>query len=181
MKQRFYPLLIGLFLYSFLSAAQDTTQHIVAERQDSILKQDTAELYWQRVTSILQYAEKYKGVRYRRAGKNPKRGFDCSGFVSYLFRKYGVVLPPSSATMAAKLPHQVPLDSVQKGDLLFFKGRNRRNKRIGHVALVHSVSEKGIFMIHATHRKGIVIDNLHKTPYYRVRYVTAKRPEINGT
>ena len=45
---------------------------------------------------IVQKATQYSGIRYTPGGSNPKRGFDCSGFVSYVFRKLDISVPRSS-------------------------------------------------------------------------------------
>ena len=42
---------------------------------------------------IVQKATQYSGIRYTPGGSNPKRGFDCSGFVSYVFRKLDISVP----------------------------------------------------------------------------------------
>lgn len=48
---------------------------------------------------IVQKATQYSGIRYTPGGSNPKRGFDCSGFVSYVFRKLDISVPRSSASL----------------------------------------------------------------------------------
>jgi cell wall-associated NlpC family hydrolase len=69
----------------------------------------------------------------------------------------------------------LPIDSVQKGDLLFFKGRNLQNGTTGHVSIVVDVShEKGIQMIHST-KTGLRLDWLSETPYFKKRLITARR------
>ena len=51
---------------------------------------------------IVQKATQYSGIRYTPGGSNPKRGFDCSGFVSYVFRKLDISVPRSSASLFCK-------------------------------------------------------------------------------
>ncbi|MGH8520989.1 MAG: C40 family peptidase [Gammaproteobacteria bacterium] len=59
------------------------------------------------------------GVAYRYGGDSPGEGFDCSGFVRYVYARHGIILPRDTASMAAALP-QVPLAARLPGDLLFF-------------------------------------------------------------
>lgn len=130
------------------------------------------------IDSLINYSLSFVGTPYRMGGGSTK-GFDCSGFVSYLYNKYGLQLPRSSREQAL-IGEQVNLDAVQKGDLIFFKGRNIKSKTIGHVALVIEVSAdtNDVKMIHST-RHGLRTDWLSKEPYYKNRYVTSRRLEIN--
>jgi len=83
-------------------------------------------------SSLLDRAKAFLGTPYRYGGRTPK-GFDCSGFVSFVFESYGVSLPRSSVHQA-KLGESVDLEEIQPGDLLFFKTRGKQN-RISHVGI----------------------------------------------
>jgi cell wall-associated NlpC family hydrolase len=71
----------------------------------------------QRVMSV---GSSLKGVPYRYGGSTP-RGFDCSGFTSYVFRKVGVRLP-HSATGQMHRAKRISRSKARKGDLVFFLG-----------------------------------------------------------
>lgn len=79
---------------------------------------------------IILTARKYLGVRYRRGGRSPE-GFDCSGFVSYVFGERGISLPRSAHNQYKK-GKKVSDDSVMPGDLIFF---NINGRSISHVAI----------------------------------------------
>jgi cell wall-associated NlpC family hydrolase len=69
----------------------------------------------------------------------------------------------------------VSQSDLKKGDLIFFKGRSLKSKRVGHVGIV--ISNEGdneITFIHASCRKGVTIDKLD-SKYYRARYITGLR------
>lgn len=68
--------------------------------------------------SILEVAESLKGAPYRRGGTSPS-GFDCSGYVSYILAKHGIVLPRSSADMYRAVDRIDPAE-LEPGDLVFF-------------------------------------------------------------
>lgn len=81
---------------------------------------------------VLTTARKYVGVRYRLGGTRPS-AFDCSGFVRYVFGRHGVPLPRTANEQSAiGRSVVVGLDSLEVGDLLFF--RTPRG-RAGHVAI----------------------------------------------
>lgn len=94
--------------------------------------------------------------------------FDCSGYICYLFNSYGVSLPRSSSDIYNYVNNIVtPLP----GDLAFFTGSNKNNRRVGHVALIISIDERGIRMIHSTSSRGVMIDTLDKNRYYQERFL----------
>lgn len=82
-----------------------------------------------KAAAILNTARSYMGVPYVWGGTSPN-GFDCSGFVSYVFRKHGIELPRTSRAMYSALGSKVT--SLQPGDLVFFAGDG---KTISHVGI----------------------------------------------
>lgn len=68
---------------------------------------------------IVQKATQYSGIRYTPGGSNPKRGFDCSGFVSYVFRKLDISVPRSSASLFCKDKQVSDYKDLHLGDLVF--------------------------------------------------------------
>lgn len=86
------------------------------------------------VEDMLGFARKFMGVRYVHGGRSPK-GFDCSGFTSYVFSQFGIELSPSSKVQYSQ-GKKISRDEVQPGDLLFFTGRSSRSRTVGHVGLV---------------------------------------------
>ncbi len=131
------------------------------------------------VDSILAYSKKLLGTPYRFKGrKHNKRGsMNCSQFVVHVFGKFGYNLPSTSLLQAA-VGEEVSLPEVRKGDLLFFTGRSRKSRRIGHVAIVLDTAGGEITMIHAS-RRGVVIDNYTNSLYYRNRFKKACRIDFN--
>jgi cell wall-associated NlpC family hydrolase len=97
---------------------------------------------------VLSTGDSYLGTRYLYGGSSPQNGFDCSGFVQYVFRQNGVTLPRTSrqqATAGRSLSSK--LDGVRAGDLLFF---SQNGNVIDHVAIyagndriLHSTSSGG--------------------------------------
>lgn len=93
---------------------------------------------------VLPTAERYLGVRYRWGGTSPKTGFDCSGFVRYVFAKHGTRLPRTSRQQATSGQRLRPVwSALRPGDLVMFAEPGRR---ISHVAIYAG----GRRIIHAT-------------------------------
>lgn len=117
------------------------------------------------INSLLSTARSQLGVRYVWGGTS-RRGFDCSGFVSYVFRQHGISLPRTSAVQAT-VGTPVSRGNLQPGDLVFFR---TRGSRISHVGIWLGNNQ----FIHASSGGGrIRIDRL--AGYYSARYVTARR------
>ena len=126
------------------------------------------------IADILDYASKFKGVRYRLGATGPKR-FDCSGFTSYVFAHFGYKLNRVSRDQInnGKI---IAKNELQPGDLVFFNGRRAGGSRIGHVGIVTKAdNENETFeFIHASSSQGVVVSKSTET-YFDKRYVSACR------
>jgi peptidoglycan DL-endopeptidase CwlO len=76
-----------------------------------------------RAKKVMRTGNSLKGVPYRYGGTTP-RGFDCSGFTSYVYRKAGVRLP-HSATGQMHKARRISRSSARPGDLVFFRSGGR--------------------------------------------------------
>lgn len=127
------------------------------------------------VDSMTVLATTCIGVKYQYGGSS-KSGFDCSGFVNYVFSSFGISLPRSSYEIA-NLGSPVAFDELQPGDLVFFKGRSTKSTRVGHVGMVVEKTNEGFKMIHASVSRGVRIDS-YSTPYYKARFLFGKRLDL---
>ncbi len=118
---------------------------------------------------VTGWAENYLGAKYKYASSDPKKGFDCSGFTSFIMREFGIELSPSSSEQARQ-GNQITMDEVQPGDLLFFGNKGD----ISHVALVVEVTDKGMICIHSTNSRGVIKENIHTSDYWRKRILFAR-------
>ena len=124
-----------------------------------------------KIREMLDYAFTFKGARYRSGSSSPK-GFDCSGFTSYIFRQFGYTLHRSSSGQIAN-GRRVERDDLRPGDLVFFNGRSVGG-RIGHVGIVTEVGDKDFKFIHSASSVGVT-ESKSTEPYYQRRYVGACR------
>ncbi len=124
--------------------------------------------------SILSFAYSYLKTPYR-MGATGTNAFDCSGFSGFVYRNFGYSLNRTAADQAASNGITVSRGDLRPGDLVFFKGRNAKQKRVGHVGIVVEADEEGNFkFIHASIKLGVTITD-SKKDYYNTRFVTAKR------
>ena len=109
--------------------------------------------------------EDHLGIRYRAGGTTPD-GFDCSGFVQYLYKKNFQMLMPRTSGEIALLGSMVQKKQLQPGDLVFF---SIDGKRIDHVGIF--IGEKSF--AHAA-TGGVQVNNIDEH-YYFSRYACAAR------
>jgi cell wall-associated NlpC family hydrolase len=122
--------------------------------------------------SIINFSKKYIGTPYKYGGTTPN-GFDCSGFVQFLFNNFGIKIPRMPADMA-ELSDKVDYRDIRPGDLVYFKGSNINSMEIGHVALVVERNGDNFKFIHAT-SKGVIINDIELYDYWKTRYLFATR------
>ena len=123
---------------------------------------------------IIDEAYKHLGTPYRYGARGPK-AFDCSGFTSYVYRKFGYTLSHSSKDQAndGRAVEGTYAD-LQKGDILIFGARGNR-KTVGHVGIFIEMSADGtdLTFIHAA-RGGVMVSHI-KEEYYANRFLAARR------
>lgn len=94
---------------------------VVKNQNDTTIEKDERSSNSVVFAQIANVAKQLIGTKYRFGGTTPSAGFDCSGFVSYVFKEgAGVKLPRGSRDMRT-LGRSVDLKSLKPGDLLFFK------------------------------------------------------------
>lgn len=118
-------------------------------------------------TSVLiARALMYRGVPYRNGGSDPS-GFDCSGFVQWVFAQEGIALP-REVREQYQLGRNVDRRDVRPGDLVFFE------------TVSHGASHVGIALgndqfVHAPSSRGVVRVETYTSDYWKKRYVGARR------
>jgi len=116
-----------------------------------------------RYSGVVAIAMQYLGIPYRWGGASPATGFDCSGFIMYVYAQMGVSLPHHAASQYAYgIP--VPKDQLQPGDLVFFDGLGHNGIYIG-----------GGQFIHSPHTGDVVKISSLSDPWYAATWVGARR------
>ena len=173
-----FAVTLSISLALTLGAVQASGQELTARKHGTIREQVEQSALRQhqnqlRVQEILNYAYQFRGVPYRHGASSP-RAFDCSGFTSYVFKRFGIQLDRRSGAQIND-GRRVSRSELQPGDLVFFNGR-AVNNRIGHVGIVTEVdgTGNGFRFIHAAVRTGITVSHSSES-YYSRRYMGACR------
>lgn len=117
-----------------------------------------------KVSSIVSTAKRYIGTPYVYGGESPK-GFDCSGYLQYVFKQNNYVIP-RTADEQYKLGKKVSVNKLQAGDLVFF---DTDLKEISHCGLYLGDGQ----FIHASSSRGVRIDRLDNS-YWQKYFVSGK-------
>lgn len=125
--------------------------------------------------NLIAYAKQLLGIKYKYAATSPSQGFDCSGFVYYVFSKFGVKLPRSSAAIGQS-GDAVSLAQAKAGDIILFTGTDPAKRTIGHVGIIVSNSaDKGLRFIHASSGKAQAVTETMLEGSYKRRFMKVVR------
>ncbi len=122
---------------------------------------------------LVEYAKTLIGTPYLYASTDPSKGFDCSGFIAYVFNHFNINVPRSSVGFTDV---GMPLDvkSARQGDLILFTGTADSIRVVGHMGIVTENADTLRF-IHSTSGKanGVTITTLNER--YKKRFVKVIR------
>jgi cell wall-associated NlpC family hydrolase len=124
--------------------------------------------------SLVAFARTQIGIPYLYACTDPAKGFDCSGFITYVFNHFNIIVPRSSVDFT-NYGKEIDLEKARPGDLILFTGTDSTIRVVGHMGLVESIREDTLRFIHSTSgkAKGVVISPLGD--YYKKRFVKVIR------
>jgi len=157
--------------------AVQTRADLALERQLQSSKASSHDIYeagWpERAREVLVNALSLTGVRYQYGGKSPESGFDCSGFVRYVYQQAGNLTLPHGARAISQLGKTIPKSELEPGDLVFF---NTLKSTFSHVGIylgnnrfIHSPSSGG----------GVRVEDMQSS-YWEKRFNGAQRIEASA-
>jgi cell wall-associated NlpC family hydrolase len=112
---------------------------------------------------VAAVAQRYLGIPYRWGGESPRAGFDCSGFVMYVFSRVGISLP-RVVSAQYRVGKPVKRGALRPGDIVFFDGLGHDGIYIGRGRFVHSPNSGDV----------VKISSIHES-WYHSRWVGARR------
>ena len=160
MKNSLFILFISAILCSSFTCKKEHASEIkVIENTKEKIDRD----------SIITYAQQYMGTPYLYAGSDPNKGFDCSGFVSYVFQHFNVSLPRSSSGYK-NIGKKLAPEDFKIGDILVFYGYKDKTV-IGHLGIICEANGMQSKFIHASSGKvnSVTITSLD-TEHYTNRF-----------
>lgn len=152
-----------------VSAGDDSTpvkigdEHPVVSMTKTITKTTRAD-------SIVAFAKTLLGIPYRYASTDPRKGFDCSGLITYVFNHFNIKVPRSSVDFT-HYGKEITLKETKPGDLILFTGTDRTIRVVGHMGIVENVQEGTLRFIHASSGKAYQVMISPLGDYYQGRFV----------
>jgi cell wall-associated NlpC family hydrolase len=145
------------------------------QNKDTVLLPPAAGVNTGRVhpDSVVSFARTLVGTRYVYASTNPKVGFDCSGFITYVFNHFGIAVPRSSVDFT-QVGKTIPVPEARRGDLILFTGTDSTERTVGHMGLVVANGNELEF-IHSTSGKAMGVTITPLNAYYKKRFVRVAR------
>jgi cell wall-associated NlpC family hydrolase len=124
--------------------------------------------------SIVAFAQTLIGTPYKYASTDPKVGFDCSGFITYVFNHFDMNVPRSSKDFV-DMGENIPRSKAMPGDLILFTGTNHRERAVGHMGIVTFTTPDTLLFIHSTSGKMNSVTVTPLNEYYQQRFVKVIR------
>jgi cell wall-associated NlpC family hydrolase len=111
--------------------------------------------------SLVAFGKSLVGTPYLYASSDPAKGFDCSGFITYVFNHFGIAVPRSSVDFTDR-GIEIPTSFASPGDLILFTGTDSTIRIVGHMGIVESNERGNLLFLHSTSGKayGVVISPL---------------------
>lgn len=152
--------LITVLFSSFTLKKDNKTQSDSVQKIHIVIERD----------SVISYAKQHLGTPYLYASSNPNKGFDCSGFVYYVFKNFGLTLPRSSGGYK-NIGKTLKPEEFKVGDVLVFYGYKDRSV-IGHVGIICEANGMQSKFIHASSGKAqkVTITGLDEEHYTKRFY-----------
>ncbi|WP_456296985.1 C40 family peptidase [Vibrio sp. AK197] len=154
-------LLSSLCLLSACSSASNTT----AQAPQTLSLYASPQSQQQR--ALVSYARQYLGTRYVWGGTSPK-GFDCSGYIQYVYRHFDIDVPRTTASYPTMFDQAVPITQAKVGDLIVFTGTDPSTRRPGHAGIITQVGKGKLHFIHSSSSKRHF--GVTETDYYNSGY-----------
>ena len=125
-------------------------------------------------SELLSFAKTLSGIPYKYGSTDPLQGFDCSGFITYIFNHFNIAVPRSSVDFT-NVEREIDLAEAKPGDLILYTGTDSTIRIVGHMGVITSNDNEAIEFIHSTSGKanGVTITPLNK--YYMGRFVKVIR------
>jgi cell wall-associated NlpC family hydrolase len=119
--------------------------------------------------SLVAFAKSLLGTPNLYGSTDPQKGFDCSGFISYVFNHFNITVPRSSYDFA-NIGIKKTLVTCKTGDLILFTGTDPNERTIGHIGIVCETVNGNPAFIHSTSGKayGVTITSIDN-PFYQDR------------
>jgi len=122
---------------------------------------------------LVAFAKSLIGITYKYASTDPNIGFDCSGFITYVFNHFNIKVPRSSVGFT-NIGKEIKIKDAREGDLILFTGTVDSIRIVGHMGIVTDNIDTLKFIHSTSGRKyGVTISEFSN--HYKSRFVKVVR------
>ncbi len=180
---RSFYIIVAVFFFGFLQSCS-SSKRSVSSTNDSEIKSrviikhkvpakkiDTKNID---ADELVTFAESLQGVPYKYGSTDIKKGFDCSGFISYVFNHFKISVPRTSSDFT-NAGTEVSVRASRRGDIILFTGSDAGSGTVGHMGIITANSHKKITFIHSASGggRGVMISGMSE--YFIARFVKVIR------
>lgn len=122
--------------------------------------------------ALVDFAETLVGVKYKYGSMVKENGFDCSGFINYVFNHFRISVPRMTVDFT-NAGEEIPIISSRPGDLILFTGSDAKSGVVGHMGIIVSNKNGDLKFIHASTSQGVMISGMNS--YFLPRFVKVNR------
>lgn len=175
------PLLLLVMLYSCSVSKKSSTVRAPSSnsspiRSEVVIKKSVPEvdINTKKISAgdIIAFAKLQLGIPYLYGGTDRKKGFDCSGFINYVFNHFGISVPRISYQFT-NAGVNLPIEFCKPGDLILFTGSNPKSGIVGHMGIITENNKGDVKFIHASTSRGVIISGMNS--YFITRFVKVNR------
>lgn len=145
-------------------------------RSDVVIKKDVPpiDINTKNITAaeIVSFAKLQLGIPYLYGGTDRSKGFDCSGFIDYVFNHFRITVPRISYQFT-NAGVDIPIEYSKPGDLILFTGSNANSGIVGHMGIITENNQGEVKFIHASTSHGVMISGMNS--YFLTRFVKVNR------
>lgn len=123
---------------------------------------------------VVEFAQTLIGIKYKYGSASKEQGFDCSGFISYVFNHFNIQVPRTSVSFT-NAGREINITECLPGDLILFTGSDPTGWIVGHMGIITHNNKGKVKFIHSAsgNNKGVMISDMN--PYFSARFVKVIR------
>ena len=152
-----------------IAASTDIRSIVVIKNKVPARKIDTKDVA---ASNAVRFAETLIGIKYTYGSSIKAKGFDCSGFINYVFNHFKISVPRSSVDFT-NAGDEVPIRNCKPGDIILFTGHNEKSGVVGHMGIITENKNGNLLFIHASESRGVIISGMNA--YFIPRFVKVNR------
>jgi len=121
---------------------------------------------------LVNFAETLIGIKYKYGSESKEKGFDCSGFVNYVFNHFSISVPRVTVGFT-NAGEEIPIAESKAGDIILFTGTDAKSGVVGHIGIITQNNNGIVKFIHASTSSGVIISGMNS--YFLPRFVKVNR------